>query len=326
MTGPAAAPRGGLDVVVPTRDRPEALGRCLAALRAQTLPAFGLIVVDDGSREPVVLTADAAGAGRHVRVVRHVAPRGPAAARNHGAELSAADTLVFLDDDCLAVAGLLERHHRAVRGAADVLSLGPILAPPGRRLTPWSHWDADRLAREYARIARGERPVTGRDCYTGNLGVSRVAFATAGGFDTRLARQEDVELGLRLARRGARIRFDPDAVVHHDCARPLRTWLALPGVSARHDVLVDRLDPGAGHLEAIRAERASRHPALRWVRPLTRSRATARATVASAVVVGRLLHGVRLDRPALAAFSLVFDVEYGRALAERADGVEADTG
>ena len=39
-------------VVVPTRDRPGALARCLAALERQTVGDFEVVVVDDRSRSP----------------------------------------------------------------------------------------------------------------------------------------------------------------------------------------------------------------------------------------------------------------------------------
>ena len=40
-----------MTVVVPARDRPAALARCLAALERQTVGSFEVVVVDDGSRD-----------------------------------------------------------------------------------------------------------------------------------------------------------------------------------------------------------------------------------------------------------------------------------
>jgi glycosyltransferase involved in cell wall biosynthesis len=88
---------GLASVVVPTRDRPEALARCLAALRAQDVGDLELVVVDDGSRERgrVAGVVEAAGA----RLVRSPG-RGPAVARNLGARVASGEVLLFTDDDC----------------------------------------------------------------------------------------------------------------------------------------------------------------------------------------------------------------------------------
>ncbi len=88
-------------VVVPTRDRPAALARCLESLAAQDLSpdAFEILVVDDGSSPPV--TVDATVAARVcVRVLRQECA-GPAAARNYGIQQARTTFVAFTDDDCV---------------------------------------------------------------------------------------------------------------------------------------------------------------------------------------------------------------------------------
>lgn len=89
-----------LTVVVPTRDRPAALERCLAALARQTAPALEVVVVDDASREPDAVRAAVARACPHARVVRG-SGRGPAAARNAGVGAALGAVICFTDDDCV---------------------------------------------------------------------------------------------------------------------------------------------------------------------------------------------------------------------------------
>jgi GT2 family glycosyltransferase len=300
-----------IDVVIPTRDRPERLAATLDALARQDHREFGVIVVDDGSRDPVSVSNPA------VRVLRNDVSMGPGPSRNRGVEHSSADFVVFLDDDCVPDPLLVGRHLRALSASDDrVVSLGPILTLPGRRLSPWTHWDADRVEREYVRIERGERGVRATDFYTGNAAVRRADFLAIGGFDARFARQEDVELGHRLERSGCRFAFDPGAVVSHDSDRSLRSWCAIPAASARYDVLMDRLDPDSARLSTIHAALGTRHWALRAARRVVRGPRTRRAAVTGAIGAGRILHAAHADRAALAAFSLVWDLVYWAALRE----------
>jgi GT2 family glycosyltransferase len=305
---------GDLDVVIPTRDRPRQLAACLDALAEQKSDRFGVIVVDDGGCLPASDSVPAELRRRlPITFVRNEASIGAGASRNRGVQASGAIHVVFLDDDCIACADLIGRHRLALTGE-PVVSLGPILSPPGRRMPVWTHWDADRLEREYGLLASGRRSPDWSHVYTGNVGLRRADFLSAGGFDPRFDRQEDIELGHRLARLGCRFEFDPGAVVWHDSERSLRTWTRIPAASATFDVLMDRLDPDSHRLSTVRRDLAARHWALRMARRIGAGSVARRGLVAVAIGTGRLLHTVRADRLALMAFSLVWDLTYTSAL------------
>jgi len=88
-----------VSVVVPTKDRPEQLARCLKALERQTACAVTeVIVVDDGSSDATAIASVSDGNER-VRVVRQRAA-GPAAARNRGIRSARGRYVCFTDDDC----------------------------------------------------------------------------------------------------------------------------------------------------------------------------------------------------------------------------------
>ena len=99
---PAPAGKPDVTVVIPVRDRPAELARCLAGLA----DAPWVIVVDDGSRDQAAISSVAASAG--ATVLRRPVNGGPAAARNTG--LAAADTplVAFLDSDCVPGPGWLD--------------------------------------------------------------------------------------------------------------------------------------------------------------------------------------------------------------------------
>jgi GT2 family glycosyltransferase len=63
--------------VVLTHNAPESLGRCLAAIKGQTVPPEAVLVVDNASTPPVAL-ADPDGVGPPVTVVRSEVNTGPA--------------------------------------------------------------------------------------------------------------------------------------------------------------------------------------------------------------------------------------------------------
>ena len=97
-------------VVIPTCNRPEPLGACLAALGQLDFPreAFEVIVVDDGSDRPVEEVVTRVGSPLNVSVLTR-ANGGPASARNAAAERARGHYLAFTDDDCLPATDWLTR-------------------------------------------------------------------------------------------------------------------------------------------------------------------------------------------------------------------------
>jgi glycosyltransferase involved in cell wall biosynthesis len=100
-----------VSIVIPTRDRARLVSRAIASVLAQTMPDFEILVVDDGSVEPVRSPDDS-----RVRVIRQERSRGPCAARNLAMTVARGRWITFLDDD-----DELERDMLAVslRGARD---------------------------------------------------------------------------------------------------------------------------------------------------------------------------------------------------------------
>lgn len=305
------------DVVIATRDRPTLLAACLEALGRQTDGRFRAIVVDDTSRVPVseALAAHLGGPSAPL-VLRNEHPLGPAASRNRGVAAGDAPHVLFLDDDVRSHPELIAGHAAAFARHRDaVVSIGALLPPPAGRLPPWDLWQADRLAREQTRLERGEARASWAHLYTGNVALRRADFEAVGGFDTAFARQEDMELGYRLSELGCRFVFTPAALVWHDARHSLDDWLRIPAASARYDVLMDRLRPGSGRLDSVRQGMSERHLLLRAARRALVRPAAARAAERLAIAAGRSLHQAGADRLALPAFSLVWDLEYRRALA-----------
>lgn len=208
-------------VVIPSRDRPLQLARCLSSLAQLDYPRdlLSIIVVDDGS-EPSI---DAAiGPFLTSLPLRLIVQRGagPAAARNQGAAAAQSHFVAFTDDDCrpssdwlrLLALSLTQFPERAVGGRT-------INGLPSDRYSTASQLLISFLYSYYNPHREDARFLT-----TNNLAVPRDQFTELGGFDTRFLRAaaEDRELCDRWLQRGWKLTYVPEAVVYHEHAMTLR--------------------------------------------------------------------------------------------------------
>lgn len=90
-------------VIVPVYNAGPYLERCLASVAAQTHPDVQCVLVDDGSTDDSVASAErflaAYGGPVDFRLLRHESNRGQSAARNTGIRAATGDYLYFLDSD-----------------------------------------------------------------------------------------------------------------------------------------------------------------------------------------------------------------------------------
>lgn len=98
MAEAKGAPAPLVSVVLPTHNRSALLPRAIRSVLRQTYADFELIVVDDASSEDPTPIVDAFGDDR-IRLIRHPANRGNAAARNTAIRSARGRFLAFLDDD-----------------------------------------------------------------------------------------------------------------------------------------------------------------------------------------------------------------------------------
>jgi mycofactocin system glycosyltransferase len=200
-------------VVVPVRDRPEALARCLAALRAAGPAGLDIVVVDDGSANPAAIAGPCGTYG--ARLVRLSPGRGPAGARNAGlASLGPRPLVALVDSDCRPRPGWLELLASLLEDP-EVAVAAPRVVPSVRTKSWWSRY---ALAR--SPLDMGPQPAeVGRDStvtYVPSAALLARREWLVTGFDERLRYGEDVDFIWRVLEQGGRVRYEPRSVVDHD--------------------------------------------------------------------------------------------------------------
>jgi GT2 family glycosyltransferase len=213
-------------VIVPTYNRPLALARTLAALRALEVDADSpeIVVVDTG--------APANGSEQIAResaaTYTHRADEGVAAARNHGATLAAGELLLFVDDDIVVEPSNLSRHLAIHEEHERCMASGHWeFDPELRRALEQTPLGRFRLAYEdlYNKPAGVDGAVRSgrvhpRSLAASNLSVRADVFRSLGGFDERFpVGAEDQDLTWRASRDGCLLVYDFDIKVIHT-----QTW------------------------------------------------------------------------------------------------------
>lgn len=212
------APAGAaVSVVIPLYNRAELT---LGALRALPRDGIEVIVVDNASTDRTSLLLERLSG---VRVLRNRRNEGFLKAVNQGAELARGDALLFLNSDATLQPESLMAGLEALESAPEIAAVGGKLIHPDDTLQEAGSiiW-RDGWCQGYGRGAAPDAAPYNfrRDvdyCSAACLLIRREDFAVVGGFDERYrpAYYEDVDLCVRLWRRGRRVVYEPRMVAHH---------------------------------------------------------------------------------------------------------------
>lgn len=206
-----------ISVIVPAFNAAATLPACLSALQQQVgaPPEFEVIVVDDGSTDDTAAVARAAGAR-----VERVPHGGAAAARNRGVEAARGSLLLFTDADCEPCPDWVAR-------LSAPFADPTIAGARGVYRTRQRALVARFVQLEYEDKYRYLKPLQDIDFVdTYSAAYRRDVFRANGRFDPSLPFDEDQEFSFRVANRGYRLVFVPDAVVYHRHAESLRAYAA----------------------------------------------------------------------------------------------------
>ncbi len=200
-------------VIIPTRDRPETLTKCLTSLIAMEYPKdrFEVVVVDDGGGIALNEIAEAF-SDRLDFTLRRQENAGPANARNTGAKIARGRFLAFTDDDCLPDPGWLRAYDDQFVRTPDAMLGGRVLARHPENIYAL----ASQLILDMVFDTYETKPHHIHFFGAGNFAIPAELFHRAGGFDGDFRFSEDREFCDRWLLQGLRMVYVPGAVIYHN--------------------------------------------------------------------------------------------------------------
>lgn len=222
-------------VVLLTFNEEATIGRALASVAANTVRPAAVLVIDNGSTDRTQMVVEACAAQypeRNIRWLRAGA-NNIGASRAWGARLATTEFVAFLDADCEApanwLADLLAGFRRQLALDATTAAVGGPALPPVRERA-FYRWLAcmtsifpGHLDSPQARPVKHDTAVEHLPAM--NLLIQRERLLAAGNFSADFPLVcEDVELGVRLRSRGARLVMLREPRVQHFLTPTFVAW------------------------------------------------------------------------------------------------------
>ena len=209
-----------VSAVIPTRRRPELLGRAVRSALAQTMQAIEVVVVIDG--EDLVtqrLLEEWALTDKRLRILALSQSVGGSDARNRGVEVATGEWIAFLDDDDEWLPGKLQAQLAAVQRSSAAVIIGTcrmIARTPGKdyvwpRRMPARHEQIGEYILARRTLTRGEGHIQ-----TSTFFVRR-SLMLAQPFKSGQLKHQDTEWLLRLGRlSGSEVVFADEVLAIHN--------------------------------------------------------------------------------------------------------------
>lgn len=211
----------GISVVIPTLNRTDFILNTLKDLVKQECDfPFEILVVDQSKVEDRVVVEFA----KEYNTIKYhyiTTFRGLPEARNYGASVAKYDFLLYLDDDISCNSNLLTEHYKALLPLDIAMVAGGITEKNnpnvGKKVGHFVKWSATPLTGFHLKVEKIVSHVKG--C---NFSIKKDEFLKNVGIDQALTKgaalYEELDLCLRLARTGQKIKFQSSAHVFHHAA------------------------------------------------------------------------------------------------------------
>jgi glycosyltransferase involved in cell wall biosynthesis len=207
-----------ISIIIPTYNRLEKMKKTLESFCRQTLPQkdFEIIVVDDGGSDGTKEFMEDFQKSTDLNLKYfYLEHRGPGAARNFGVEKATFPLILFCGDDTFPDKKLLEAHIAYHQQKMDVAVLGLALWDESEKVTDYMRWLAPEGPQFHYNTIKNRNDAGFDHFYTCNISLEK-KWLESEKFDEKFdCAFEDIDLGLRLEKKGLKIFYEPSAKIFH---------------------------------------------------------------------------------------------------------------
>ena len=197
-----------ISVIVPIYNSNETLSECLDGIFSNKVENFEVIVVDDKSTDNSVEIAK----NYDCKIIELSENKGPAFARNTGANSATGDILLFIDSDVIINSDALMNVNQLFENNKETIFQGI-----------YSHKsNYKNISTQYQQSFYSYYSWNPKDNYTDILtscyfSIEKKKFFECGGFNTKIKRAtaEDEEFGYKLIDKGYKILISRELSAHH---------------------------------------------------------------------------------------------------------------
>jgi len=196
--------------------------KCLDSLSNQIVNDFEIIIIDNGSQEPIIQELLQDFPNLQIELIQLPENIGFSAGNNLGVEHSRGKYIITLNADAFPEKEWLENIHKAIEKYPDCFFASKlIMANDPTRLDGAGdvYHFTGQVWRKYHNYSESSIQLSEKEVFSA-CGAAAIypkdAFDRVGGFDPDyFSYVEDVDLGFRLRLAGYRCIFLPEAIVHH---------------------------------------------------------------------------------------------------------------
>ena len=201
-----------ISVIVAAYNCRDTISKCLESLNSLDHPSYEVIVVDDGSTDGTPELCETFSGVEVIRLDRG----GPSRARNTGVRKARGKLVAFTDSDCFVDSHWLKELEKGFIGP-DVAGVG------GDQISPADESEMGKRIQEFLKISGfvtryiQTKAAFGETTHNAscNSAYRKIIFEEIGGFDEAQFPGEDLELDIKILRKGYRLIYNPAAVVGH---------------------------------------------------------------------------------------------------------------